>query len=93
MYAKDFEKDSNFVRIGADRFRAKYSFFKGGYYVMENDEIKIENIGAKDLTGMTNMLTKNISQPVRKIIFYDLDSSNIINYESNIFQTVSQGFR
>lgn len=93
MYVKDFEKDSNFVRIGADRFRAKYSFFKGGYYVMVNDEIKIENIGVKDLIAMTNILAKNISQPVRKIIFYDLDSSNIINYESSIFQTVSQGFR
>ena len=91
MYTKDFEKDSNFVRLSEDRFRAKHSFFKGGYYIMENDEIKIENVGAKDLKEMTNMLIKNISQPVNKIIFYDLDSSNIINYESNIFQTVSQG--
>jgi hypothetical protein len=93
MYVNDFEKDSNFVKISAGRFRAKSSFFKKGYYVMENDEIKIENIGAKDLIGMTNRLTKNTSQPVKKIIFYDLDSSNMINYESNIFQTVSQGFR
>lgn len=93
MYAKDFEKDSNFVRISEDRYRANHSLFKGGYYIMENDEIKIENIGAKDLKNMTSMLIKNVSQPVKKIIFYDLDSSNIINYESNIFQAVSQSFR
>jgi len=93
MYTKDFEKDSNFVLAGANRFRAKHSFFRGGYYIRENDEIKIENIGAKDLIGMTNMLNKNTSRPVKKTIFYDLDSSNIINYESNIFQTVSQRFR
>ena len=93
MYAKDFEKDSNFVSLTANRYKARHSFFKSGYYIMENDEIKIENISANDLSQMAGMLKKNISQPVKKIIFYDLDSSNFINYESNIFQTVSQQFR
>jgi hypothetical protein len=93
MYAKDFEKDSNFVLLSPGRFKARHSFFKAGYYILENDEIKIENVGENDLSQMAGMLRKNISQPVEKIIFYDLDSSNIINYENKIFQTVSQGFR
>lgn len=93
MYAKDFEKDSNFVLVSPGRFKAKHSFFKAGYYILENDEIKIESIDAKDLSQMTGMLNKNIFQPVKKVIFYDLDSSNIINYERKIFQTVAQGFR
>lgn len=93
MYYADFEKDSNFVMISPGRFKAKRSFFKSGYYVMENDEVKVENIDAKDLEEMAVLLRKNISRPVEKLIFYDLDSSNIINYDPNIFQKISQDFR
>jgi hypothetical protein len=41
---------------------------------------------------MTRMLRKNISHPVKRIIFYDLDASNLIHYDSDIFKTVSQEF-
>jgi hypothetical protein len=93
MYIKDFEKDSSFTKLSDNRFKAKHSFFKSGYYIHENDEIKIETVGAGDLNGMVRMLKPVISRPLEKIIFYDLDSSNLINYESSIFQTISEDFR
>lgn len=93
MYLKDFEKDTNFVRLAGHRFKARHSFFKSGYYILQDDEIKVENVNAEELSQMASMLKKNISYPVKKIIFYDLDSSNFINYESDIFQTVSQELR
>ena len=93
MYVKDFEKDTNFVRLTDHRFKARHSFFKSGYYIMENDEIKVENVEEEELSQMARMLKKNIPYPVKKIIFYDLDSSNLINYDINIFQTVSEEFR
>lgn len=93
MYVRDFEKDTNFVKLSDHRFRARHSFFKSGYYIMENDEIKMENVEEEDLNRMATILKKNISYPVKHVIFYDLDSSNFIHYESNIFQKVSQKLR
>jgi hypothetical protein len=93
MYPGDFEKDSNFVKAAPGRYRAVRSFFKSGSYIRQDDVVKVESISGTELMEMANLLRKHLSQPIRKLIFYDLDSANLQQYDEDIFQKVSDRFR
>lgn len=92
-YLSDFETDTHFVKILPNRFKAKYTLFKGGYYIKTNDEIKIEHITPKNLLEMVEQLRPKLADrlPIN-LIFYDLDSLNLIHYEPSIFYQTYRRF-
>jgi len=77
-----FKNDSNFIAQANQHFLVKNSTIKFGYYFKENDKIKIENINFNDLKEMSSDLEKNLRKTPEKIIFYDLDSTNLIEYKN-----------
>ncbi|THU37100.1 hypothetical protein FAM09_19300 [Niastella caeni] len=83
-----FENDSNFIRISNDRYQAKHACFKWGFYFKEKDEIKQEHIPAEDLLDITNQINEHSNGRIDKLIFYDLDSTNLIQYEKDIFEKI-----
>lgn len=92
MNAGHFNKDSCFQLIREDRFKAIKSCFKGGYYFLQNDEIKIEAIRPDDLKSMAKLINKNSKQTIHQILFYDLDSFNLKNYETNVYEQTANLF-
>jgi len=90
--ATQFENDSNFTRINKTRFMAKHACFKGGYYFKEKDEIKLEQVQAEDLLDITTQINQNTNHRIGKLIFYDLDSTNLVQYEKDIFKKVLNHF-
>jgi hypothetical protein len=83
-----FENDSNFVKLSNNRFQAKHACFKAGNYFREKDEIKQERVSADDLLEITKQINQHTNHRIGKLIFYDLDSTNLIQYEKDIFKKV-----
>jgi hypothetical protein len=83
-----FENDTNFIRLANNRLQAKHACFKAGYYFKEKDEIKQEHVAADDLLDITNQINQHTNHRIGKLIFYDLDSTNFIQYEKDIFKKV-----
>jgi hypothetical protein len=83
-----FANDSNFIKVSGDRFQAKHACFKSGYYFKENDQIKQEHVPASDLSDITNQINKYTNNKIGKLIFYDLDSTNLVQYETDVFEKV-----
>jgi len=88
MNFSHFEKDSNFISIKKNWFSVKHGCFKGGYYFQEFDLIKIENISAANLFEIVDQINRNSNHNIRNLLFYDLDSVNISQYEKDIFQKI-----
>ncbi|HEX6429881.1 MAG TPA: hypothetical protein VF008_19440 [Niastella sp.] len=87
-----FENDSNFIPrgrgINKKRYLAKHACFKAGYYFREKDEIKQEHVPADDLLEITNQINKHTNHRIGKLIFYDLDSTNLVQYDKDILEKV-----
>jgi hypothetical protein len=83
-----FETDPNFIRSSNYRYYAKNACFKAGYYFQQGDEIKQERVPADDLLDITSQINQFTNGRIGKLIFYDLDSTNFIQYEKDIFQKV-----
>jgi hypothetical protein len=83
-----FKNDSNFISVNIEWYKAKHACFKAGYYFKENDVIKPEHVPANDLLDITTQINQNTNHRIGKLIFYDLDSTNLVQYEKDIFKKV-----
>lgn len=91
---ESFANDSNFKLFDQNLIVVKNTNFKFGYYFKQNDEIKIERIRLEDLKEMVDDLSENMPKKPKQIIFYDLDSSNLIYYtnEYQVFKNIADYF-
>jgi hypothetical protein len=89
---RQFENDSNFIKVNEDRYLAKHACFKNGYYFKERDEIKQEHVPPDDLLDITTQINQHTNHHIGKLIFYDLDSTNLIQYEKDILKKVLNNF-
>ena len=89
-----FDNDSNFIKTGEKRVKVKYPNFKFGYYFKKNDEIKLETINFNHIIEMADDLEENLRRPPSQIIFFDLDSTNLIYYnnEKQDFKKITDHF-
>ena len=92
IYFSHFENDPNFRPLRKDWFTAVNSCFKAGYYFEKGDAVKIERVSEADLLEMAENVNRNSNKKLRNILFYDLDSTNLVQYEKDIFQKVLGGF-
>jgi hypothetical protein len=88
IYFAHFKNDSNFRYVKNNWFITTNACFKAGYYFAKDDMVKIEQVPAADLLQMAEDVNRNSNQKIRNILFYDLDSSNLAQYEKDIFQKV-----
>lgn len=77
-----FEKKEQLLRIDSITYKVKSSFLYKGIYFKENDKMKLEQTSVNDLKLASKNLAENWKQDSVKIIFFDLNSSNL-NYYSN----------
>jgi len=87
------QNDSNITRVDNNRFLVKQACFKSGYYFKQNDEIKMEQVSEADLVEIAQQVKKNDNRRIGKLIFYDLDSNNLVQYEKDIFKKVRNSIR
>jgi hypothetical protein len=83
-----FKNDSNFIAAGPNRFLAKHACFRAGYYFKQQDLVKLEQVPEQDLLDITHAINRFAGHRVQRVIFYDLDSANIVQYEATVFKKV-----
>jgi hypothetical protein len=88
MNAAAFEKDTNFVRNGTRGFSARQACFRGGYYFQENDAVKIESVSKDELLEIVSEVNRHSNHRIRNVIFYDLDSQNLLRYDKSVFHEI-----
>ena len=88
-----FANDPHFTKMHDSRYRVVAPCFKGGYYFMQGDEVKIESISRSNLRQMAKDIAQNLKAHPRNLIFYDLDSLNIKQYDAKIYQKLANRMR
>lgn len=83
-----FANDSNFISLDKNRLQLKHACFKAGYYFQERDEVKLESITEEALLDMAGEINKYLKNKPHTVIFYDLDSINIVRYEKDVYKKV-----
>ena len=86
LFSKDFETVSENV------FRVKRSHYLKGSSLNKNDLLKIDKISSKDLSDMASDLKKNLKESPSEIIFFDLNETNIKQYEKSIYKKIVTSF-
>jgi hypothetical protein len=88
MNAGQFDKDTNFSRLSPNHYTANHPCFKNGYYFRNNDTVKVESTSADDLLDMVDDVNRHSNQKIRNLIFFDLDSQNLRQYDKDLFKEV-----
>lgn len=83
-----FENDSNFAASKTNWYTARHACFNSGYYFKEGDAVKIEHVPAKDLMDIIADINQYSNHRIGNLIFYDLDKTNLIQYEKTIFKKI-----
>ena len=88
-----FANDPHFKKMDDYRYLVVAPCFKGGYYFKQGDEVKIESISRSNLRQMVKDIAQSLKVHPQNLIFYDLDSVNIKQYEVEIYQKLANRMR
>ncbi len=83
---------NDFEKISKNLFRAKRSHYLKGSLLNKDDLLKIEKVSAEDLSDMASGLKKNLKESPSEIIFFDLNETNIKQYEKSIYKKITTSF-
>lgn len=83
------KNNSNFEPQENNFFKVKNSVYHQGVFYKKNDLLKIEKISNDDLLEMANDLEENLKTKPKEILFFDLDTFNINQYEKDIFEKIA----
>ncbi len=73
----DVRDSTRFIKIGENRFEVLKSTYLKGYYLYQNDQIRLEKVEASQLQNAAILLSEQIQNPELNLIFYHLDSIQI----------------
>lgn len=76
------EKKGQLLQLDSITYKVKSSFLYKGIYFKENDVMKMEQASIDELMLAARGLAENLKQDSIKIIFFDLNATNL-NYYSN----------
>ena len=88
MNFQHFENDSNFTPLPQHRYSVKHACFHGGYYFSEHDEIKTEQVSARQLMEIVEQVNQHSNHRIGNLIFFDLDKENLVLYDQTVFRKV-----
>lgn len=87
----DFENNVNFIPVCNNQFRVKQSFFCKGFYLMQDDLVKVEQTTPELCKQAAIQVAKNMKSPAA-VAVYHLDSLNLIHYEPKDFEEIFNCF-
>jgi hypothetical protein len=88
-----YENHPGFKRLDVSTFVARQSFFYRGYYFMENDRVKIEEISPEQCLIAAQQLKSKLTKQVGSVAIYHLDSLILTHYEKEDFEKVFDIYR
>ena len=88
----DFENSAYFYPAQNNVIKVKQSLFLNGYYLKENDVIKLEIMTPKLCKMAAKQVAKYMKKVPKNIIFYDLDSTNFNHFDHAAFSQIIRCF-
>jgi hypothetical protein len=88
----DFKNNCNFIPVCNNQYKVRQSFFYKGFYLMENDLVKVEQTTPELCKLAAMQVAKKMKHPAL-VAFYHLDSLNYTNYEPKDFEEIFNYFR
>lgn len=88
----DFKNNANFIPVCDNQFRVKQSFFCKGFYLMQDDLIKVEQTTPQLCKQAAMQVAKNMKSPAT-VAVHHLDSLNLTQYEPKDFEEIFNYFR
>ncbi|MEM6321692.1 MAG: hypothetical protein AAF960_28795 [Bacteroidota bacterium] len=92
LTAADLADRQRFDKIAKNRWRVVKSTYLNGYYLYENDLIRIEKVEKKNLLKAATLLQKRLKKESRNIVFYHLDEAVLQPFDTNFLREVLQVF-
>jgi hypothetical protein len=89
---KGMISDTSFTVMDHATYKIKRDGFKAGFYFKKGDEIKVEDVSAGQLLEIARTLKRSLSHVPSTLLFYDLDSVNLKQYDKQIFKQVRDCF-
>jgi hypothetical protein len=87
----DDVRDTTFVSFQRKFYVVNHDGFRNGSYFRKGDKIKQEFVTGEQLLDIAKGLDKCMKKPA-ELIFYDLDSVNLKQYDKQIFEKISNSF-
>lgn len=89
----DLEKDDRLRSTGPNRFEVIRSGYLDGYYLYQEDEIRIEAVQIKELEAAARLLKTHLAAAEHQCVaFYHLDTTLVSRYPLNVLKKVLQAF-
>ena len=86
-------KTSNyFTRIAQDMYKADTSFLWEGTYFQKGDMLRYESVSPQTCMLAAKNISRNLKMEPGNIVFFDLDSLNLVNYTNETFLSISRQF-
>jgi hypothetical protein len=85
---KDLADKTKFVKIEKNRWKVIKSGYLKGYYLYEDDLIRLETVQQENLQQAAVLLQKQLKKEQRSFIFYHLDTAIIQQFETAKLQQV-----
>ncbi len=82
-----------FEKTSPNTYKVKKGQYIGGYYLRENDEIKLEIISSKLCQQAAKQVAKHLKTSPEHIIFYDLDQQNLSRFDYEQINQICAYFR
>ena len=83
---------TRFYKIAEKEFRLRKSTYLDGYYLYEQDRIRLEGVDRELLENAAAAIGKQFREPPANILFYHLDSSIVNQFEYEILQGIRDHF-
>ncbi|MBX7227693.1 MAG: hypothetical protein K1X55_16785 [Chitinophagales bacterium] len=81
-----------FKLVKEDLFQANNSFLWEGKYFQKGDLLRYEAISPQQCMLAAKNISRNLKKQPRNIVFFDLDSLNLVNYSNEAFLSISRQF-
>lgn len=88
-----FENHQGFKRLDGSTFVAMQSFFYHGFYFMENDRVKMEEITPEQCLVAAQQLKSKLKKATGSVAIFHLDSLIFTQYEKEDFEKVFDTYR
>lgn len=73
-------------------FKVRTDHLESGIFYRTNDVLKLETLNNQQLIEAAELISKNLKEEDRKIIFFDLDEDNINKYDKKTFTKIRSIF-
>lgn len=92
LRTKDLSDTTRFLKIADNRFEVVKSTYLDGYYLYENDQLRLEAVDRSRLLKAAELLASRLKNRNLTVAFYHLDTTTIKYFPYEVLEEVCEKF-